>query len=138
MEFIGYLSALSKTVYNRELAMFYSDRAMKLKESLGLARKELEVRGDIYTWDCLAWALYKNDRASEAADAFSKALALGTKDALLYFHAGMIYLALHNENKAKDYFTRALSTNPHFHVLYADVAARNLREIGRSNQHDAQ
>ena len=41
----------------------------------------------------------------------------------------MIYLALHNENKAKDYFTRALSTNPHFHVLYADVAARNLREI---------
>ena len=59
VEFIGYLSALSKTVYNRELAMFYSDRAMKLKESLGLARKELEVRGDIYTWDCLAWALYK-------------------------------------------------------------------------------
>jgi tetratricopeptide (TPR) repeat protein len=138
VEFIGYLSALSKTVYNRELAMFYADRVMKLKESLELAQKELEVRGDIYTWDCLAWALYRNGRASEAADAMSKALAMGTKDALLYFHAGMIYLALHDENKAKDYLTRALSTNPHFHVVYADVAERSLREIGRSNQHDAQ
>lgn len=39
---------------------------MKLGEALDLARKELEVRGDIYTHDVLAWALYKNGRAADA------------------------------------------------------------------------
>jgi tetratricopeptide (TPR) repeat protein len=134
VEFIAYLSALSKTVYNRELAMFYADHSMKLKQSLELAQKELEVRRDIYTWDCLAWALYKNGRTAEAADAMAKALALGTQNALLFFHAGMIYLAFHDESKGKDYLTRSLAINPHFHILYSDVAERTLR----NSQHDAQ
>ena len=132
VEFIGYLSATSKTVYNRELAMFYADHGIKLKESLELAQKELEVRRDIYTWDCLAWALYKNGRTSEAADAISKAQMLGTQDALLFFHAGMIYLALHDQNKANGYLTNALRINPRFHISYADVAERELRKIQQS------
>jgi tetratricopeptide (TPR) repeat protein len=128
VEFIAGLSALSKTIYNRELAAFYADHDLKLKESLELARKELEIRHDIYTWDCLAWTLYKNGKAQEASKAISKAVALGTKDPLLFFHAGMIYLRLGDRARAQDYLNRALTINAHFHVLYADVAQRSLRD----------
>jgi tetratricopeptide (TPR) repeat protein len=75
---------------NRELALFYADQDMKLPEALELARKELEVRHDIYTWDTLAWVLYKNGRYQEASEAANNALALHTNDSLLLFHAGMI------------------------------------------------
>jgi tetratricopeptide (TPR) repeat protein len=135
VEFIAHLSAMSKAVYNRELAMFYADHGIKLRESLEFAQRELEVRHDIYTWDCLAWVLAKNGRNTEAADAITKALAQGTKDALLYFHAGMIYFALGDGSKAREYLAGAIGINPRFHVLYADVAQRKLSQI---EQHNAQ
>jgi len=62
VEYIGALNALNKTVYNRELALFYADHDMKPVDALRLARKELDVRRDIYTHDVLAWALYRNGR----------------------------------------------------------------------------
>ena len=51
VEFIGELNAINKVLYNRELALFYADHDMKLKDALTLAQKELEVRHDVYTWD---------------------------------------------------------------------------------------
>ena len=57
-------------------------------------RNELEVRQDIYTWDTLAWVLYKNGQMQAAVAAMKKALALNTNDPLLLFHAGMIYHSL--------------------------------------------
>ena len=135
VEFIAHLSAISKTVYNRELAMFYADHGIKLKDSLALAQRELEVRHDIYTYDCLAWALYQNGRITEAAAAISRALALGTKDPLLFFHAGTIYFALNDWDRATEYLSGALRINPRFHVLYASVARRKLQEM---EQHRAQ
>jgi tetratricopeptide (TPR) repeat protein len=132
VEFIGYLSAINKVLYNRELALFYADHDMKLKEALKLARKELEVRQDIYTWDALAWALYKNGDFQEAAEAMSKALRPGTQSAMLFFHAGMIYDGLGERDKARDYLRRALATNPHFHIFYADVALKIVD--GRSGE----
>jgi tetratricopeptide (TPR) repeat protein len=126
VEFIGYLSAINKLLYNRELALFYADHDLKLKESLRLAQKELEVRQDIYTWDALAWALYKNGKLQEAAEAMSKALGMGTESAMLFFHAGMIYDGLGEKEKAGDYLRRALATNAHFHIFYADVALKKV------------
>jgi tetratricopeptide (TPR) repeat protein len=131
VEFVGYLSSVNEVLYNRELAIFYADHDLKLRESLELAQKELEVRQDIYTWDTLAWALYKNGRLPEATEAINKALHMGTQSALLFFHAGMIYDALGEREKARDYLRRALATNPHFHIFYADVALKMV-ERGRS------
>jgi tetratricopeptide (TPR) repeat protein len=129
VEYIGYLSTLNKALYNRELAYFYADHDLKLPEALDLARRELEVRKDIYAYDVLAWALYKNDRPQEALPAMTEALKLGTQDARLFFHAGMIYHRLGDAIKAQEYLRRALTTNPHFHVLHASVAERTLGEI---------
>jgi len=131
VEFIGRLSALSQTIYNRELALFYADRDVKPREALELAERELQVRRDIYTYDVLAWALYRNGRAREAAAAMAEALRLGTRDARLYFHAGMIHAALGDSKRAREYLSGALAINPRFHPLQADVAARVLAELGR-------
>lgn len=129
VETIANLSALGKTVYNRELAMFYADHDRSLPKALELVQKELKVRKDVYTWDALAWTLYKNGKSKDAADAAERALALGTKDALLYFHAGMIYRANGNDATGAKFLRESLSINPNFHVLYADVARETLAQI---------
>jgi tetratricopeptide (TPR) repeat protein len=133
VEYIGHLSKLNEVLANRELALFYADQGIKLPEALELARKELDVRHDIYTWDALAWVLYKNGRLQEAAEASYKALALHTNDPLLLFHAGMIYHGLAKESDAEDFLSRALKTSPYFQVLNADVARGALEDIARSN-----
>jgi tetratricopeptide (TPR) repeat protein len=131
VEFIGYLSQVNRQIHNRDLALFYADHDLKLPESLALAQNELEVRRDIYTWDVLAWSLFKNDKLHEASEAISHALAQGTKDPQLFFHAGMIYEKLGDSPKAQDYLRRALETNPNFHVTYAETARQTLNRINQ-------
>jgi tetratricopeptide (TPR) repeat protein len=130
VEYIGYLNTLNKVLYNRELAVFYADHNMKLPEALALAKKELEVRQDIYAYDLLAWTLYKNGQPQEALAAMTEALKLGTQDARLFFHAGMIYHQLGDITKAKTSLQRALAINPYFHIFHADVAKRTLEGLG--------
>ena len=113
--------------------------------ALDLAQQELAVRKDIYGYDVLAWALYKNGRFEEARDAIDEALVQGTKDARLFFHAGMIYHGLGEAPKAKEFLARALATNPYFHIFHAGLAERTLKEIneqpsrmannGKDNEH---
>ena len=134
VEYIGHLGKLNQVLANRELALFYADRGIKLPKALELARNELEVRHDIYTWDTLAWVLYRNGMYQEAAEPIEKALALDTKDSLLLFHAGMIYHSLGKDSDARDFLSRALKTNPHFQVLQAQVASRTLEQIAQSHK----
>jgi tetratricopeptide (TPR) repeat protein len=132
VEYIGYLSALNKTVYNRELALFYADHHLKPATAVDLARTELDVRRDIYTRDVLAWALLKNGQPRQALTEMQQALKLNTRDARLYFHAGMIHHRLGDREKARDYLRLCLATNPHFHVLNAEVAERALAQLDAS------
>jgi tetratricopeptide (TPR) repeat protein len=129
--YIGYLNTLNRVLYNRELAYFYADHDIKLQEALDLANKELEVRRDIYAYDVLAWTLHKNGKPHEALMAMTEALKMGTKDAHLFFHAGMIYHHLGERGRAREYLHRALTTNPYFHPLHVDVADRTLKELTR-------
>jgi tetratricopeptide (TPR) repeat protein len=133
VEFIGYLSQVNQQIHNRDLALFYADHELKLRESLALAQKELEVRRDIYTWDVLAWSMFKNDKLQGAAEGISHALEQGTKDPQLFFHAGMIYERLGDSLKAKEYLRRALDINPHFHILYSTTATETLARLTQKN-----
>jgi tetratricopeptide (TPR) repeat protein len=133
VEYIGKLSAINRVMYNRELAYFYADHDMKPLEGLELAKRELEYRKDIYAYDVVAWNLFRNSQFEKAAEAINQALKLGTKDAKLFYHAGMIFDRLGDQRKAKDYLGRALATNPYFHVLFADRAVQMLRELENSD-----
>ncbi|MGA3193583.1 MAG: tetratricopeptide repeat protein [Terriglobales bacterium] len=136
VEYIGHLGKLNQVLANRELALFYVDHDMKLTEALELARKEFEVRHDIYTWDTLAWVLYRNGRIQESGAAIGKVPALRTNDPLIQFHAGMIYHRLGMNAIAETLLDSALKTNPHFHVFYADTARHTLEELGELKTRD--
>jgi tetratricopeptide (TPR) repeat protein len=129
VEYIGRLGRINQVLHNRDLALFYADHDRKLPEAIDLAQKELEVRHDIYTWDALAWALYKNGKLTEAADASDKALKFGTRDPLLLFHSGMIAAGLGHREQARSELQQALNINPHFHLTYADAAQQRLAAL---------
>ena len=126
VEYIGRLGKINQVLHNRDLALFYADHDIKLPEALELAQKEFEVRHDIYTWDALAWALYKNGRFADAGKASGKALQHGTRDSLLLYHAGLIAEKLGDSNQARSDLKQALEINPHFHLIYAGAAQQRL------------
>jgi tetratricopeptide (TPR) repeat protein len=130
VEFIGRLGRINQVLHNRDLALFYADHDTKLTESLALARQEFEVRHDVYTWDTLAWALYKNHRYHDAKEAMEHALRLGTKDSLMLYHAGMISAKIGQSALAGQYLNQAVTVNPYFHLTYADSARQELALLG--------
>jgi tetratricopeptide (TPR) repeat protein len=129
VEYIGLLGHINQVLHNRDLALFYADHDMKLAEALDLAQKEFEVRHDVYTWDALAWALYKNGKLTEAANASEKAMRFGTRDSLLLFHAAMIAERLGQREQARRELKEALQINPHFHLNYANAAQQRLATL---------
>ena len=135
VEYIGALNAINQEIYNRDLALFYADHDRKLPRALELAERESVARHDVYTYDVLAWTLYKNQNPQAALAAMTEALRLGTKDARLFFHAGMIHHALGQRDQARENLQHALAINRAFHVLQADLAERTLQTLaGGSTQ----
>jgi len=134
VEYIGLLGHINQVLHNRDLALFYADHDMKLAEALDIAKKELEVRHDVYTWDALAWVFLKNGELTEASDASKKALQFGTRDSLLLFHAGMIAEALGQRDQARGELKEALRINPHFHLIYANAAQQRLAALEAQSQ----
>jgi len=129
LEFIERAGAAGGT-YSLHLALFYADHDIKLNEALSIALRERATRSDIYTSDVLAWCLFKKGRLTEAKTAMDEALRLGTRDARLFYHAGMIEQALGNRRAAVKYLRLALKTNPSFDILQAETARKTLRAIG--------
>lgn len=107
-----------------ELALFRADHGIRLRETVPLARAARADRPSIYGDDVLAWALARNGRCAEALRYSKRSLRLGTKDASLYFHRGMIERCLGRPAAAGRWFRRALDTNPSFSLIWADTARR--------------
>jgi tetratricopeptide (TPR) repeat protein len=131
VEYIGQVNATNQATYDRQIALFYADHDRKLDEAVTLAEAELARRHDIYTYDTLAWVYYKKGRVAEAEKAMQQALRLGTQDASLLFHAGMIAYSLGKTNAAQDYLQRALVLNPYFSLRDPERVRTILSELGR-------
>jgi tetratricopeptide (TPR) repeat protein len=114
IDVIDRLGQAAKERLNRNLAMIYADHDYKLGRALELARAELETRKDIYTWDALAWTLFKNGKPEEGRTAIEKALALHTPEPMFYMHALKIAGALGHTQEAEEYRRQALAFNPSF------------------------
>jgi len=132
VEQIALLDRINHLLYNRELALFYADHDRNLDEALRLIEREAAVRKDIYTEDALGWVYYKNGRYQEADRAMQEALRLGTKNPLLFYHAGMIARALGKEKEARRLLKEALALNPHFHPIYQQSARETLTALTTS------
>jgi tetratricopeptide (TPR) repeat protein len=90
---IGRLAAASGSVYDRQLAIFAADHDRGVVRAVRRARAELAIRGDVYGHDALAWTLYKAGRLDEAGAEAAAAMALGTPDPRIAYHAALIDLA---------------------------------------------
>ncbi len=108
-----------------ELA-FFNARHGNPRKALAQARAAYATRPTLYAADTLAWALYKNGKYTAAWRYSQEAMRLGTKDARLQYHAGMIAQALGNHELAKRHLSDALSINPYFSILDAPVAQKML------------
>lgn len=129
VEKIGHLSALNGSLYNRQLALFYADHDTKSDEAFNLAAREYETRRDVYGADALAWTALKANKLTEASAAMKDALRLGTQDARLFYHAGMIEKAQGNNRQSAEYLQKALKLNPMFDPLQAEKARAALEEL---------
>lgn len=75
--------------------------------ALKLAGSELEVRADVFTYDALAWAQAAAGHPSEAYTTMQRALAAGTADARLFYHAGAIAAMSGHRGEARRWLTQA-------------------------------
>jgi tetratricopeptide (TPR) repeat protein len=113
---------------HRPLALYFADHG-EAARGLAMAERELKRRRDVYGYDAYAWALYRAGRAAEAALPMKQALARGTVDPLLEFHAGEIARAAGDAAGARGHLERALRIDPRFHVLYAGEARSTLASL---------
>ena len=126
VEVIAKLAAAGRQVYNRQLATFYSDHDLRIEEARRLALIELRVRKDVYGYDAAAWASFKSGRLADAQRLMRRALSAGTRDARLYYHAGMIAAAQSRNADARRFLSAALELNPRFDPLQAPIARKAL------------
>jgi tetratricopeptide (TPR) repeat protein len=126
VEAIAHLAAINQQVYNRQIVLFSVNHDRDLAAALALATQELTVRKDIYGYDAYAWALLANGRAVDADAAMQHALSLGTRDALLWYHAGVIASAVGNTARAKTFLQEAVSLPGALDPLSASGASAAL------------
>ena len=129
IEIIDRLGQAGKEKVNRNLAIIYADHDWNVSRALELAQNELQVRGDVYTYDALAWALYKNKRYQEAGEAMQKAMRFHTPEPNFYYHAGLIDSALGKKDEAREMLRKALALNPNFDARQATIAGKALKEL---------
>ena len=122
VEAIAKLAGEAANVYDRTLSLYLSNHGLDPARALRLAEDELVVRKDVYGYDAYAWALLANGREADANVAMVTALAFGTRDAKLYYHAGMIAAALGDVETARTDLRLALTLDPSFDPLQAGRA----------------
>lgn len=109
IEAIASLAGEAGSVYDRGLSLYLSDHGLEHERAVRLARDELAVRPDIYGADTLAWALVNGGDAAGADAPMRDALAAGTRDARLWYHAGVIAAELGRAAEARTYLGDALA-----------------------------
>jgi tetratricopeptide (TPR) repeat protein len=117
--------------YHRAWSLHLLDHGRDVATVLGNVRHELETRRDIYGYDLLAWALHGSGRDQDARAPMARALALGTQDAMLHYHAGMIDLATGDTAAARSHLERALAINPSWHPTQPARARAVLDSLSR-------
>jgi tetratricopeptide (TPR) repeat protein len=101
------LAATGPTADPRTFALYLATRRVEPKKAVALAEEELVIRGDIFTLDAHAWTLAASGRADEALPIIERAVAEGTKDGRLFFHAGAINAAAGRNTEARRWLQKA-------------------------------
>jgi tetratricopeptide (TPR) repeat protein len=112
-----------------EIALFNADHHRDPMKTLQQARDAYAKRPSTFVADVVAWAAYEAGDYQTARSYSDQALRLGAKDALKFFHAGMIAKALGDAAQAQHYLEQALKINPNFSILYSNEARAALNDL---------
>lgn len=126
---IQQLAAANGMDTDLEMALFDADRGLNLDRAVASAQLQWEQRKSVHVADVLAWTLYRSGRCQEAASISHEALRIGTRDALLLFHAGRIAECAGDADRAARLLREALVVNPSFSVRYAGEARVALQRL---------
>jgi tetratricopeptide (TPR) repeat protein len=129
VERIGEVAAATGSVYDRQRVLFAADHERDLQGGIALARAELAVRHDIYAHDALAWVLFKAGELDEAAAEAEAALAMGTQDPRLAYHAGMIAAAQGRTEEARSLLRTALEGAAYLPPLQVPLLERAIADL---------
>jgi tetratricopeptide (TPR) repeat protein len=97
---------------DEELISYYLGHGHDPAEALRIAELEISRRHDVNTLDAYAWALCGNGRYGEAQKQIAKALAVGVREASMFYHAGVIAAKLNDETSAARYLSQSVEVNP--------------------------
>lgn len=102
--------------HRRDLARLLLTRGQPadLSEALKLMQTEVQIRRDAETLETFAWALQLSQQEQAAQKVLQEAIALGTREARLFYRAGMVEQSLGNPKQARLYFQMAQQLNPTF------------------------
>jgi len=110
---------------NIDLIFYYLGHGHDSAEALRIARIEIAKRHDVSALDAYAWALHSNEQDAEAQRQIAKALAVGVREAALFYHAGTIAQSLRDSPEAARLLKSSLDLNPFSEV---SAAAREALE----------
>ena len=129
VEAIAKLAGEVAGVYDRTLALYLANHGLDPARAVTLAGTELTFRKDVYGYDADAWALLAAGRPADAESMMSRALAFGTRDAKLFYHAGMIADALGQSDRARTLLEESLALDPSFDPFQVARARATLATL---------
>lgn len=110
----------------RTLALLLATLGRSPDEAVAFAEAERQRRPGPYTEDAWAWAVHRAGRTAEARPVIDRVVALGMRDARLWYHAGAIHLAAGDVASGRAWLEKALALNPAFDATGAADARRLL------------
>lgn len=105
-------AAAAPEPFNRQWTQFRLEHGLAARETLALLRREAAERPDVLGLDLLAWAEHLGGDPASARRTIRRALRLGTRDATLHYHAGMIARASGDAAAARRHLRTALEIDP--------------------------
>ncbi len=112
-----------------ELALFAADHTPG-DATVKQARQAVKQRRSVAGHDALAWSLFTAGKPAEAWPEAERALALGTRDPQVNFHAASIALARGQRAVAARHLAVVLETNPRFSAALTPDVTRLAGQLG--------
>jgi tetratricopeptide (TPR) repeat protein len=112
-----------------DVALIRADAGRPDAADVALARRARAARPGVIGDGVLGWVLTRAGRCAEGDRLATRSLRLGTRDALMLFHAGMAAACAGRPGAARVRLSQALALNPSFSVRWAPVARRELARL---------